>query len=103
MKHRALPLPFALILLSVVPLMAQVPAQPSPTKAEPPETLLTGCLRSGGADTTVAGPSGRLYTLEVTETPTATTTPTRTVKSDAVSTYPVCCAASPTNWSNDGE
>jgi hypothetical protein len=49
------------------PVMAQQPA-PSGT---PATTVLTGCLKSSGAATEVAGPSGRLYTLEVTETSTA--------------------------------
>jgi hypothetical protein len=35
---------------------------------KPAVTILKGCLRSHPADTTVAGPSGRLYTLEVLET-----------------------------------
>lgn len=41
-----------------------------------PETVLTGCLKSHGADTQVAGPSGRLYTLEVVETVMASGAPT---------------------------
>jgi hypothetical protein len=42
--------------------------QPAVTEPRPPaDTILTGCLRSSGADVAVAGPSGRLYTLEVTE------------------------------------
>lgn len=44
---------------------AQTPAGDKPAQ---PEMMLTGCLRSSGADTAVAGPSGRLYTLEVLET-----------------------------------
>jgi hypothetical protein len=67
----------------VGPASAAVGPQKPPTEsAESPETLLTGCLKSHGADTAIAGPSGRLYTLEVVETveaPAATTsTPTGT-------------------------
>lgn len=42
------------------------PAQP---EATPPVQMLTGCLRSSAADTAVAGPSGRLFTLEAVEQP----------------------------------
>ena len=42
--------------------------QPSDSEKQP-VTVLTGCLRSSGADTAIAGPSGRLYTLEVVEPP----------------------------------
>lgn len=52
-------------LLFAPPAAAQQPA----AEQKPPITLLTGCLVSSGADTAVAGPSGRLYTLEVLETP----------------------------------
>jgi hypothetical protein len=59
--------------------------------AETPETTLTGCLKSHGADTAIAGPSGRLYTLEVAETvvsPAPTTsTPTGTPPSASVIRY----------------
>jgi hypothetical protein len=70
MNRRALVTPLAVVFLSAVALMAQVNGQaqpPSNAKTEQAEMLLTGCLRSGGADTSVAGPSGRIYTLEVTE------------------------------------
>jgi hypothetical protein len=65
------------LLLSAVTLIAQTKVvgqlqPPSKTQAEQPEMVLSGCLRSGAADTSVAGPSGRLYTLEVTETVTTT-------------------------------
>jgi hypothetical protein len=62
------------IVLAHSPALSQ---QPVPTEA-PPITVLTGCLRSSGADTAVAGPSGRLYTLEVTETPAPPATTTTT-------------------------
>ena len=42
---------------------AQPPARPE----TPPTQILTGCLRSSAADVAVAGPSGRIYTLEVVE------------------------------------
>ena len=54
--------------LSVALVSSPVLAQ-QPDVEKPPVTILTGCLRSSGADTAVAGPSGRLYTLEVTEVP----------------------------------
>ena len=65
--------------------------KPSPDSAELPETVLTGCLKSHGADTAIAGPDGRLYTLEVVETvkpagPT-TSTPTGTPASTSTTTY----------------
>ena len=44
----------------------QPPAQP---QSDPPVQVLTGCLRSSAADTAVAGPSGRIFTLEVMEQP----------------------------------
>lgn len=44
--------------------------QPGPSNLPPTETL-TGCLRSSGASTAVAGPSGRIYTLEVVDPPSA--------------------------------
>ncbi len=50
-----------------MPRLGEQGQPPATVKEEQPEMLLTGCLRSGGADTAVAGPSGRLYTLEVTE------------------------------------
>jgi hypothetical protein len=66
--------------------------KPSSDSAEPPETMLTGCLKSYGADTAIAGPSGRLYTLEVIEkvessaAPT-TSTPSGTPPSTSITTY----------------
>ncbi len=47
--------------------------QPSATQ-QPSLTVLTGCLRSSAADTAVAGPSGRIYTLEVMEMPAKSAT-----------------------------
>ena len=44
---------------------------------EQPVTVLTGCLRSSAADTAIAGPSGRIYTLEVVDAPPPTS-PTTT-------------------------
>ena len=65
--------------------------KPSPESAPPPETMLTGCLKSHGADTAIAGPSGRLYTLEVMETvesaSATTSTPTGTPPSTSTTTY----------------
>jgi hypothetical protein len=53
-----------------------------------PVTVLTGCLKSHGADTAVAGPTGRLYTLEVVEAikPAGPTTSTPTGTPQAAST-----------------
>jgi hypothetical protein len=76
MRYAALDLPLAILVLAATPLTTQLTAevgspqaqQPGKANAEQPEMVLTGCLRSGAADTSVAGPSGRLYTLEVTET-----------------------------------
>jgi hypothetical protein len=77
MIHRAFAIPFTFVLAGVASSLAQVPPQsPQQAKADQPETVLTGCLRSGGADTSVAGPSGRLYTLEVTENASAPATAT---------------------------
>ncbi len=65
--------------------------QPASQSADPPVATLTGCLKSHGADTAVAGPSGRLYTLEVTETVTSpaptTSTPTGTPPAASVTRY----------------
>jgi hypothetical protein len=65
--------------------------KPSTESAQPAETLLTGCLKSHGADTAIAGPSGRLYTLEVIEvvkpTGTTTSTPTGTPPAASTTTY----------------
>ena len=44
----------------------QLAAQP---QNDPPVQVLTGCLRSSAADTAVAGPSGRIFTLEAVEQP----------------------------------
>ena len=72
---------FALLLTDPV-------AQQPSTSDKPNVTVLTGCLRSSGADTAVAGPSGRLYTLEVVEPPAkpSTTTTTGTVPPVATKT-----------------
>jgi hypothetical protein len=55
------------VLVAGPAVLEQQPATPE----KPPVTVLTGCLKSSGADTAVAGPSGRIYTLEVTELPPA--------------------------------
>ena len=65
--------------------------KPSTDSVELPETVLTGCLKSHGADTAIAGPSGRLYTLEVVEMvkpagPT-TSTATGTPPAGSITTY----------------
>ena len=62
--------------------------KPSPESAELPETVLTGCLKSHGADTAIAGPGGRLYTLKEVETvkPAGPTTSTPTGTPAATST-----------------
>jgi hypothetical protein len=81
----------ALIVL-IHPMFAAVKQQkPSTEPTAPPETVLTGCLRSHGADTAIAGPSGRLYTLEVVEmaqpaSPTPST-PTGTPLTASATTY----------------
>jgi hypothetical protein len=54
-----------------VALVSDAPLQ-TPATEKPPVTVLTGCLKSSGADTAIAGPSGRLYTLEVVEPPPQT-------------------------------
>jgi hypothetical protein len=65
--------------------------KPSTESAQPADTVLTGCLKSHGADTAIAGPSGRLYTLEVMEVvkPTGPTTsaPTGTPPAASMTTY----------------
>jgi hypothetical protein len=61
---------------------------------EPPVTILTGCLRSSGADTAVAGPSGRLYTLEVVE-PVTKPAPTTTGSTPPVATTTTYSLAAP--------
>lgn len=69
--------------------------KPAAEPAEQPETTLTGCLKSHGADTAIAGPSGRLYTLEVVDTgaspspaPAPTTSiPTGTPSAPSVTRY----------------
>ena len=69
------PLVFSL-LVSAGSVLAQQPAAAD----KPPTMMLTGCLRSSGADTAIAGPTGRLYTLEVMEAP-ATPAPGATTSS----------------------
>ncbi len=65
--------------------------KPAAEPAEQPETTLTGCLKSHGASTAIAGPSGRLYTLEVVETVASTapttSTPTGTPPAASVTRY----------------
>lgn len=65
---------------------------PSTEAATPSEAVLTGCLKTHGADTAVAGPSGRLYTLEVMEvvdsaTAATTSTPPGTPAPMSSTTY----------------
>lgn len=70
--------------------------QPSSTE-KPPVTVLTGCLRSSGADTAIAGPDGRLYTLEVIEPPAkpaAATTSGATPPAASTTTYSLAAAES---------
>jgi hypothetical protein len=76
-NHTPAALALALCLaLSAVGYHAAAAQQPTAEPTPQPETTLTGCLKSHGADTAIAGPSGRLYTLEVVEAveaPAATT------------------------------
>ena len=72
-------------------------AQQPVTTDSVPETVLTGCLRSSGADTAIAGPSGRIYTLEVVEPPakpTATTSTGSTPPVASTTTYSLSAAES---------
>jgi hypothetical protein len=76
----------------IAPATAAVGQQkPATELAAQPETVLTGCLRSHGADTAVAGPSGRLYTLEVVErtkvSEPTTSTPAGTPAGVSTTTY----------------
>jgi hypothetical protein len=57
--------------------------------------MLTGCLRSSAADPAVSGPSGRIYTLEVTEEPRPATESTTTAPA-AAKTITYTLAASET-------
>jgi hypothetical protein len=84
----------ALAALSPPPTAAIEQQKPSTDSAELPETVLTGCLKSHGADTAIAGPSGRLYTLEVIEM----AKPVGPTTSTAAGTPP---AASTTTYSLD--
>jgi hypothetical protein len=86
---------FVAALVHLQPPMFAHDQQPSTQKplaeSVQPVTVLTGCLKSHGADTAVAGPGGRLYTLEVIETvkpagPT-TSTPTGTPPGASTTTY----------------
>lgn len=76
---------------AVGPLASRAAGERQSPGDKPPETVLTGCLKSHGADTAVAGPSGRLYTLEVVDPVTApmptTSTPTGTPPSATVTRY----------------
>jgi hypothetical protein len=70
-----------------VPPSAPTPGQkPAPAAEAQPVTVLTGCLRSSGADTAVAGPSGRIYTLEVVEPPAKSSTTPSTATNPPVAT-----------------
>jgi hypothetical protein len=75
---------FALLLTS--PIAQQTPSPQKPAADNPAVTVLTGCLRSSGADTAVAGPSGRLYTLEVVEPPAKPSTTATTGTTPPVAT-----------------
>lgn len=89
------------LLFTTSPLLAQQPAATEPQ----PVTMLTGCLRSSGADTAVAGPEGRLYTLEVTDAPTkpdATTTTGATPPVATKTTYSLAAPASVGLAKHDG-
>jgi hypothetical protein len=57
-------IPMVIVLASAGLLPQQPPAGDA---AKPAQVTLTGCLRSSAADPAIAGPSGRLYTLEVTD------------------------------------
>jgi hypothetical protein len=81
------------VVIAQLPLLSQQPAPGDP----PPITVLTGCLRSSGAATEIAGPDGRLYTLEVTETPPTPAATTTTASTPAVAsktTYSLSAPAS---------
>jgi hypothetical protein len=71
MKHRSsrLVLPIFAFAAALTGAMAFAQQPPAPQHTVPPEQVLTGCLRSSAADTAVAGPSGRIFTLEVMERP----------------------------------
>lgn len=73
----------------IQPLVAIGQQKPSADPAEPPQTILTGCLKSHAADTAIAGPSGRLYTLEVNETvpPSPSTTSSNPAPGATKTTY----------------
>jgi hypothetical protein len=80
---------FSAALCAVWLLQLPVMAAQQEPKPQPPTTVLTGCLVSTGADPQIAGPSGRLYTLEVTEapaTPPATATASGTPRPAASTT-----------------
>jgi hypothetical protein len=90
-----------ILLSATTPLLAQQP----PATDKPPVTVLTGCLRSSGADTAVAGPDGRLYTLEVTEAPAkpdATTTTGTTPPVASKTSYSLAAPASVGLAKHDG-
>ncbi len=82
---------FVALAAFIHPAAGAIDRQKPSTESAMPETALTGCLRSHGADTAIAGPSGRLYTLEVMETvesPSATTsTAPGTPPSTSTTTY----------------
>lgn len=75
----------ATLIASSLAAAQQPAAQPS---QQPPVEILSGCLRSSAADTAVAGPSGRLYTLEVVTPPRpGTDTPGSPAAAPSKTTY----------------
>lgn len=75
---------------------ATIASQQPAAQDQPPVTVLTGCLRSSGASTEVAGPSGRIYTLEVVQPPPASgaTTTGANPPMPSKTTYSLSAAAS---------
>lgn len=85
------------LLITFLAAQSNVFAQQPASADKPAVTILTGCLRSSGADTAIAGPSGRLYTLEVIEPPAkpeATTTTGSTPPVASKTTYSLSAAES---------
>jgi hypothetical protein len=86
----------SVVALAVV--SVQVSAQQPANSEKPPVTLLSGCLKSSAADTAVAGPSGRIYTLEVIDAPPPVAAATSTASSNppvaSKTTYSLAAAES---------